>query len=85
MAYGDLVAMVVADSTGSGALVANLVTGKIHVVPMRAGRWFFEVMAINATSLLLKEYTLGGNSQYMETLVRLDLSKLDALIAEWTL
>jgi hypothetical protein len=38
---------------------------------------------MNASELLMVEYNLGHSNQAMDTLVRLDLTKLDALAQGW--
>lgn len=83
IAYGDLAAMVVSDNSGVGVVVANIMTGQTWFIPARPGKYFFNVMAMDAKSLLLKEYDASGSSQYMDTLVRLDLAKLDDLVMGW--
>jgi len=61
-------------------LVVKLSTGKLWRIPRRPGAVFLDVMAVSPTELLLDEIDYpGGYVQIIKRLVRLDLTRLDAL------
>ncbi len=64
--------------------VVKLSTGKLWRIPRRPGAVFLDVMAVSPTELLLDEMDYpGGFAQLVPRLVRLDLTRLDALEHAW--
>jgi len=64
--------------------VVKLSTGKLWRIPRRPGAVFLDVMAVSPTELLLDEMDYpGGYPQLVPRLVRLDLTRLDALEHAW--
>ena len=77
--FGDLAATTVLYDAHADVVVANLVTGQTWSIPSRPGSHFVEVMAMNATELIVQEFSANGDVGNIERLVRLDLAKLDDL------
>jgi len=65
-------------------LVVKLSTGKLWRIPRRPGAVFLDVMAISPGELLVDEIDYpSGHVQEVQRLVRLDLTRLDALEHAW--
>jgi hypothetical protein len=82
VAWGDMVATVVGSESGSGVVVANLVTQKVWFIPNRPDKVFITPMGMDASSLLVAEYDFVNVAKgTADHLLRFDLTKLDALVA----
>lgn len=82
-AFGDRVAMRVSDDTGKGILIADVATSKTWLVPDRPGRHFRQVLAMNATTVLVSEFQADDPGLAIDSLVRLELNSLDQLSKGW--
>ena len=76
--HGDWIATTVSSDTQRFAVIVNVATDQLWLVPSRPSKQFGEAIAIDDGSLLLQED--DGDGQYVESLVRLDLTKLDSLV-----
>jgi hypothetical protein len=65
-------------------LVVRLSTGKVWRIPRRPGAVFLDVMAVSASEVLVDEIDYpSGYTQGIQRLVRLDVTRLDALEHAW--
>jgi hypothetical protein len=64
--------------------VVRLSSGKLWRIPRRPGAVFLDVMAVSSSEVLVDEIDYpGGYTQALQRLVRLDLTRLDALEHAW--
>lgn len=63
----------------------HIATGKTWVLPPRPGKRFTRVLAVGQTEIVLGETGFASeDSQFLRTIVRIDLGSLDSIVAAWT-
>jgi hypothetical protein len=82
MTNGDWAATVGSDGVLDRIFVWHITTGETWVLPNRAGFQFKRIFAVSPTELVLGEQSAAhDNSDVLDTLMRVDLATLPALVA----
>ena len=82
MTAGDWAATVGSDGMLDRIYVWRISTGETWVLPNRAGFQFRRILAVSPTELILGEQSAAhDNSDLLDTLMRVDLTMLPALVA----